>query len=103
MFQGGIFLAIMTGIVTAVLYNIPGGELSFLTKILYSLPFVGIVLALLTVKKIEAAHFMTNDGRVILSIHRSGRDKAKFEEFISSTAEAIRCYKETQQGAPALR
>jgi hypothetical protein len=103
-FQAGIFLAIITGIITITLYNIPTSEpLTLLTKILFSLPFVGILLSLTAIKKIEVVHFTANEGFVLLSIRCAGPDKEHFAEFTKRLTQVIQDLKSIQPVRPTDR
>jgi hypothetical protein len=98
LFQAGIFLSIITTIVALSMISIPHSyEHSFLTRLLFSLPFVGIILAIVTARKIEMAHFTATQGFVLLSICRRGPDQEHFEDFIEQVIQSIR---KTQQSTP---
>lgn len=70
---------------------------NFIVCLIAFLPFTGLILMAATFRKVEFCRFKTHAGLYVLDVARSGREQARYDEFIEKLTEAIRLAQRTAQ------
>jgi hypothetical protein len=90
-FWAGVMLAGGAGFVLIILTNLPGlvDWRSVPVLGIITLGILGLVLALITGRKLEVARFITTSGVVGLDIIRGGRERDRFQSFVDAVTQQI--------------
>lgn len=94
---GGIAITSMATISLTALGVFQSQDKEFLTGLAYAMAFIGLFVALISLKKIELARFKSRAGVASLDIFRSGPDKLQFDAFVTELKNRIRNGKEPNQ------
>jgi hypothetical protein len=102
-FGGGIGLTFIGVVVACIDYiqSLPGifpRPIYLSERLVYFVPFIGLILTIANVRKYETAVFVSYEGIQQYTVTRRGPDKKSYETFIAQISAAIAALSVSQQG-----